>query len=174
MSGPQQQLAPTNVKPANKSAGLTRGASALLALALITGCAQINGATTQAVTTKSVVADAKTATTTAARNPLYELRTYTTNDGKLDALHARFRDHTARLFERHGIQNVAYWTPTDKPNTLVYIVAHPDRDAAKAAWAAFVADPEWKTAYAASIADGQLVTNIDSVFMTATDYSPAF
>ncbi len=57
-------------------------------------------------------------------------------------------------------------------STLIYIVAHKSKDAAAAAWAAFVADPEWKTAYAASIADGRLVTNIDSVFMAATDYSP--
>lgn len=105
--------------------------------------------------------------------PLYELRTYTTNPGKLDALHARFRNHTQRLFEQHGIQNIAYWTPTDKPNTLVYIVAHKDRESAAAAWAAFVADPEWQSVYAASIAGGKLVVNIDSVFMAATDYSPA-
>jgi len=106
-------------------------------------------------------------------HPLYELRTYTTNDGKLDALHARFRDHTQRLFEKHGIANVAYWNPSDQPNTLIYIVAHKSAEAAKASWAAFVADPEWQAVYAASIADGRLVSNIESVFMRKTDYSPA-
>ena len=111
-----------------------------------------------------------TATTT---YPLFEMRTYTTNEGKLDALHTRFRDHTRALFEKHGMQNVAYWTPTDKPNTLVYVLAHQSKEAAAASWKAFVEDPAWRSVYAASIADGRLVANIDSVFMTATDYSPA-
>ena len=63
---------------------------------------------------------------------LYELRTYYANEGKIDALHARFRNHTMKLFEKHGMQNVAYWTPADEPNTLIYIIAHKDADAAKA------------------------------------------
>ncbi len=103
---------------------------------------------------------------------LYELRTYTANPGKLDALHDRFRNHTMTLFERHGMQNIAYWIPVDQPDTLIYIVAHKDADAAKANWQAFVGDPDWQAAYAASIADGALVGNIESVFMTKTDYSP--
>ena len=103
---------------------------------------------------------------------LYELRTYTANPGKLDALHDRFRNHTMALFERHGMKNIAYWIPVDQPDTLIYIVTHKDADAAKANWQAFVADPDWQAAYAASIADGALVGNIESVFMTKTVYSP--
>ena len=103
---------------------------------------------------------------------VYELRTYTANEGKLDALHARFRDHTLMLFERHNIHNVAYWTPSDLPNTLIYLVSHPSKAAAAASWKAFVADPQWQAVYAASIEDGRLVANIDSVFMRPTDYSP--
>lgn len=103
---------------------------------------------------------------------LYELRTYTANEGKIDALHDRFRNHTMTIFERHGMKNIAYWTPVDAPNKLIYIIAHKDGDSAKASWGAFVADPEWQKVYAASIADGRLVADIQSVFMTATDYSP--
>lgn len=104
---------------------------------------------------------------------LYELRTYHTNDGKLEALHERFRNHTTDLFEKHGMKNIAYWTPVDQPNTLIYIVAHKDRDAASTSWKAFVADPEWQKVYQASIAQGALVNKIDSVFMAKTDYSPS-
>lgn len=106
---------------------------------------------------------------------VYELRTYTANDGKLDDLHARFRDHTLRIFEKHGMENVAYFAPTDDPlaaNTLVYVIAHESRAAAAASWAAFGADPEWIAARDASQVNGPLVARVDSVFMTATDYSP--
>jgi hypothetical protein len=103
---------------------------------------------------------------------VYELRTYTTAEGRLPALDARFRDHTMKLFERHGMRNVMYWTPIDKPNTLIYVIAHKDRDAAKASWKGFIDDPDWKKAYAASHADGPIVTNVESVFMKKTDYSP--
>jgi len=111
-------------------------------------------------------------TTNPQSEPLFELRTYTTHPDKLDALHSRFRDHTQGLFEKHGIINVAYWTPVEKPNTLVYVIAHKSKAAAEASWKAFIADPEWRTVYAASQASGPLVANIESVFMTATDYSP--
>jgi len=104
--------------------------------------------------------------------PLYEMRTYTTNEGKLDNLHSRFSDHTMTIFEKHGMTNIGYWIPTDKPNTLVYIIAHKDADSAQANWKAFVSDPEWQKVYAASIADGVLVNNIESVFMTKAPYSP--
>jgi hypothetical protein len=106
---------------------------------------------------------------------VFEIRTYTTHDGKLDALNARFRAHTQRLFARHGITSVAYWTPTDAPsskNTLIYVLAHPDRDAAKRNWDAFRADPEWQKARTASEANGPIVSKIESVFMQPTDYSP--
>ena len=103
---------------------------------------------------------------------LYEMRIYTANEGKLDALHDRFRNHTMGIFEKHGMQNVAYWIPADQADTLIYIIAHKDGEAAKASWQAFVADPEWQKVYADSIADGRLVKNIDNTFMTKTDYSP--
>jgi len=103
---------------------------------------------------------------------VYELRTYTTAEGKLPALHARFRDHTMKLFEKHGMKNVAYWTPMEKENTLVYIVAHRSEDAAKKSWAGFISDPDWQKAYKESRSDGALVTGIEKHFLTPTDYSP--
>ena len=116
-----------------------------------------------------------TVTQTVSHADVYELRTYTTNEGKLDALHTRFRDHTLKLFEKHGIQNIAYWVPTDEAtsnNTLVYVIKHKSREAAKESWQAFIADPDWKAAYQASVADGKLVSKVESVYMNATDYSP--
>lgn len=105
---------------------------------------------------------------------VFEMRTYYAAPGKLDALHARFRDHTVRLFEKHGITNVGYWVPIENPESkLIYVLAFPDRDAAKASKKAFGADPEWQAAMKASEADGKLVAKIESVFMTATDFSPA-
>jgi hypothetical protein len=108
-------------------------------------------------------------------NRLFELRTYTTNDGKLPQLHARFRDHTNRLFEKHGMTLVGYWTPVEGPgagNTLVYILAYPDREARETSWKAFLADPEWQAAFKASTADGRLVKKVESQFLAPTDYSP--
>ena len=105
---------------------------------------------------------------------VFELRTYTTHPGRLDALHARFADHTVSLFERHGMTNVGYFVPQDTPlaeNTLIYVLAHDSREAAKASWAAFVADPEWLKAREASISDGPIVDGVESIFMDATDYS---
>lgn len=103
---------------------------------------------------------------------VYELRIYTTNEGKLPALHKRFREHTIPIFETHGIKNVAYWTPTEAPNTLVYLIAHKSRAEADKSWKAFGNDPEWKQAYADSIADGRLVKNVDRVYLQPNDYSP--
>ena len=111
-----------------------------------------------------------------AGNRVFELRTYTTNEGKLPALQARFRDHTLKFFTKHGMTNIGYWTPQDAPlsqNTLIYIIAHPSREAAKKSWAAFQADPEWQKVAAASQVDGRILSKApDSVFMDATDYSP--
>ena len=83
---------------------------------------------------------------------LYEMRVYWAAPGKLDALHARFRDHTTKLFEKHGMTNVGYFVPVgDNPERkLVYVLAYPDRKARDASWAAFVNDPEWKAAHEAS------------------------
>lgn len=107
-----------------------------------------------------------------SKGHVFELRTYTTNEGKLDALLARFRDHTTRIFKKHGITNVGYWVPQEKPNTLIYIVSHPSREAAKANWDAFRADPEWQKVAKESEANGKIVVHVDSVFMDPTDFSP--
>jgi hypothetical protein len=111
-----------------------------------------------------------------AGNRVFELRTYTTNEGKLPNLQARFRDHTTRLFTKHGMTNIGYWTPQDAPlsqNTLIYVIAHKSRDAAKASWAAFRADPDWQKAAAASEVGGKILAKSpESVFMDPTDYSP--
>lgn len=105
---------------------------------------------------------------------VYELRTYTTFDGKLDALNARFRNHTTRIFEKHGMTNIGYWTPMDAPtknNTLIYIISHASRDAAKQSWDAFRNDPEWKKVAAESEKDGKINQKVESVFLEPTDYS---
>ena len=114
-----------------------------------------------------------------ADGKLYELRVYHSPEGKLDALHARFRDHTMKLFAKHGMENVGYWTPIDnRENKLVYVLAHQDRAARDASFKAFVADPAWQQAFKASEADGPLVKvkagkpMIAETFMTATDFSP--
>ena len=116
-------------------------------------------------------------TSAAADTRLYELRTYHANPGKLDALHARFRDHTVKLFEKHGMTNLGYWTPDDNGSDdakLVYVLAYNNRKERDGAWKAFLEDPAWKKAYAESTADGKLVKKVDRVFMEATDYSPLF
>ena len=111
-----------------------------------------------------------------AQADVYELRTYTTNEGKLDALNARFRDHTVRLFKKHGIESMGYWVPTDpekSTNTLIYVIKHKSRDAANASWKAFLADPEWKKV-AKESGVGRLATRPESVYMETTDYSPTW
>ena len=103
----------------------------------------------------------------------YELRVYTAADGKLDALHARFRDHTCKLFEKHGMTNIGYWVPIENAeHKLYYILAYPSRGAREKSWRDFMADPDWKAAFAASEKDGKLVTHADSTFLHATDFSP--
>lgn len=105
---------------------------------------------------------------------VYEMRIYYAASGKLDDLNKRFRDHTLRLFEKHRIENIGYWTPIDNTNNaLIYVLAHASREAAKKSWADFLADPDWKAAAKASEANGRLVSKIESHFMQATDYSPA-
>lgn len=103
----------------------------------------------------------------------YELRIYYAAPGKLDDLHARFRDHTMKIFERHGMVNIGYWVPQENPdNKLIYILAHKNREAARQSWSDFGKDPEWQVAQKASEKDGRLVTKVESTFLTATDYSP--
>ena len=106
---------------------------------------------------------------------IFELRVYHTAPGKLPELLARFRDHTIKIFEQHGIESVAYWTPLDEPeksNTLIYILRHPSREAADANWKSFRDDPNWQSARDKSEANGKLVEKLDSTFMTLTDFSP--
>ena len=106
---------------------------------------------------------------------IFEIRTYTAADGKLDDVLARFRDHTCKLFEKHGMTNVAYFVPADEPdskNTLVYILAHDNREAAKKSWAEFRNDPQWQQVKADSEANGKIVLKTVSVFANPTDFSP--
>jgi len=114
--------------------------------------------------------DPKQASTT-----VYELRVYHAAPGKLGELLARFRDHTTKLFEKHGMKNIAYWTPVDEPergNMLIYILQHPSREAATANWKSFQDDPEWKRVKEESEANGKLAQKIDSTFLALTDFSP--
>jgi len=103
---------------------------------------------------------------------VYELRTYTTLEGRLPALHARFADHTMRLFEKHGMQNVIYWVPADRENTLVYVLAHKSREAADASWKGFIGDPEWHAARDASEKDGKIVARVERQYLLPVEYSP--
>ena len=104
----------------------------------------------------------------------FEMRTYTTHPGKLDDLHKRFREHTNRIFKKHGMELVGYWTPTEKgkEDTLVYMLAYPSKEARDKAWAAFKKDPEWTKAFRASRKDGPIVRKVESRFLKPTDYSP--
>ena len=105
---------------------------------------------------------------------VFELRTYTTPPGKLPLLHRRFREHTMELFARHGMTNVAYWTPEDsmlRDNTLVYLLAYPSRQAARDSWAAFSADTEWQRVRTESEANGKIVEKVASLFLDPTDFS---
>ena len=103
---------------------------------------------------------------------VFELRTYTTNDGKLNDSLNRFRDHTVRIFARHDMVSIGYWIPKDQPNTLIYILAHPNRDAATKNWDEFRKDPEWVTARTASEANGTILAKPPaSVYMDPTAFS---
>ena len=116
----------------------------------------------------------------ASKDRFFEMRTYTAAPGKLDALHDRFRSHTNKLFEKHGMTLVGYWTiATEKgaegeaaKNTLIYILAYPDRESREKAWKGFQDDPEWKKVKAETEVNGPLVSKVDSIFLKPTDYSP--
>ncbi len=111
-----------------------------------------------------------------ARSRIFELRTYVATPGRLDALSARFREHTMRLFAAHGIEVVSFFIARDADDAssgkLVYLCAYADRAAAERAWAAFREDPEWQRARAESEREGSLTTSVESLFMEPTDYSP--
>ncbi len=111
------------------------------------------------------------------KNRFFEMRTYTTHEGKLDHLHKRFREHTNRIFKKHGMELVGYWTPADgdkAKNTLVYVLAYPNHAAREKAWAAFRKDSEWQKVFKKSHVDagGRIVKKVESVFLSPTDYSP--
>lgn len=111
----------------------------------------------------------------AADERAFELRIYTAEEGKLDALHRRFREHTIALFQKHGMHVVGFWTPSEgdeASNTLVYLLAFPGKEARDRAWRSFVADPEWQRVYAESRRNGPLVQTIESTMLKPTDYSP--
>jgi hypothetical protein len=108
------------------------------------------------------------------KDRVFEIRTYTAEPGKLPDLVKRFRDHTTKIFEKHGMTNIGYWVPTDEPrskNTLIYILAHASRDAAKKSWDDFHKDPEWQKVQKESEANGKLVTKVESIFADPTDFS---
>ena len=102
---------------------------------------------------------------------VYELRTYTSHEGRLNDVLNRFRDHTVRIFARHGMVSIGYWVPKDQPNTLIYVLQHPSREAADKNWDAFRKDPEWVAARDASMKNGPIVEKTHSVFMDPTAFS---
>ena len=105
---------------------------------------------------------------------VFELRKYTAPEGKLRELEARFRNHTIRIFNNHHMTSLGYWVPQDAPdsqNTLIYLLAHPSREAAKKNWAEFQADPEWQKVSTESQVNGRIVTKVESTFMDPTDFS---
>jgi hypothetical protein len=110
-----------------------------------------------------------------AQNRVFELRTYTCNEGKLEALKTRFRDHTIEIFKRHGMESIGYWIPQDgekSKTTLIYIIAHASREQAAKNWKEFGADPEWKKVAAESEANGKILAKPpESVFMDPADFS---
>jgi hypothetical protein len=113
-------------------------------------------------------------TALAQNRRVFELRIYTTLPGRLPALLARFRDHTTKLFEKHGMVNVGYWVPRDPPaseNKLYYMLAHPSSEAAKKSWDAFRTDPDWIQARTESEKDGKIVDKTESVYLDPTDFS---
>jgi NIPSNAP protein len=114
------------------------------------------------------------ATADASSQRVFELRTYTCYEGKLQTLEANFRDHTVGILRRHGIESVGYWVPQDperSKDTLIFILAHPSMDAAKRNWESFRSDPEFKKMAAESQKDGDIVKRVESIFMSPTDFS---
>jgi hypothetical protein len=108
------------------------------------------------------------------QNRVFELRTYTCNEGKLEALKTRFRDHTIEIFKRHGMESIGYWIPQDpekSKTTLIYIIAHTSREQAAKNWKEFGADPEWKKVAADSEVNGKIVAKVESVYMDPADFS---
>ena len=113
--------------------------------------------------------------TSAQNQKVFELRTYQATPGNLGNLHARFRDHTIRIFRKHGMEIGGFWSPTseeERDDILVYLLAHDSQDAADASWQAFGADPEWASVAEESNKNGQILAGVERKYMVATDYSP--
>lgn len=139
----------------------------------ILGAATLAAAFGAGFVARGVVPGEPVAHAQAAR--VFELRTYTAPEGKLQELHARFRTHTLGFFRKHGMENVAYFAPKDAPlsqNTLIYLLAHRSREAADQSWAAFQKDPAWQKVAADTQANGKIVASVQRVFLDPTDYSP--
>ena len=114
-------------------------------------------------------------TTSAQDQKVFELRTYQATPGNLDNLHARFHDHTIRIFRKHGMEIVGFWSPTseeEKDDILVYLLAHDSQEAANASWRAFGSDPEWERVAEESNRNGQILSGVERKYMVSTDYSP--
>ena len=106
------------------------------------------------------------------KSRIFEMRTYYANEGKLEELKARFRDHTVDLFKKHGMINIGYWVPAEnKDNKLIYILAYSSKEAREKSWKGFLNDPDWKEAFKASIKNGRLVKKIENDFLKGTDFS---
>jgi len=123
----------------------------------------------------SAAAAPAAATTTPTAERVFEIRTYITLPGRLEALNARFRNHTVGIFAKHGMTSIGYWIPLDSArasNTLIYIIAHASRAQADRNWEAFDQDPEWQRVARESEADGPIIDRIERVYVAATDYSP--
>ncbi len=153
------------------------GCAAIAAVTVLTGCA--TGRQNVLVSSRSSAhpgpADAcGDCCDTPAAAAVYEMRIYHPAPGKAEALNARFRNHTLKLFKKHGMENVAYFTPTAAgDDTLYYLLRYPSREAREASWKGFMADPAWQAAWKASEVNGSLVSKIESIFLQTTDYSPA-
>ncbi|MDQ3440445.1 MAG: NIPSNAP family protein [Planctomycetota bacterium] len=146
-------------------------ASSVVALALF---AVFATTPTRAADPQPAGAAAAPTTAPAASGRVFEMRKYYALPGRLDALNARFRNHTTALFQKHGMENIGYWVPTEGPEAgkvLVYLLAYPSREAKDAAWKGFANDPDWKKARDESEKDGKIVEKIESTIMNATDYS---
>jgi hypothetical protein len=146
----------------------------LASTALIAGC-EYTGRTDLLVSNYSSSAPGARVTSGADSTSVYELRIYSINPGKTEALLNRFRNHTLALFRKHGIESIGYWVPIDpKDQRLHFLLRYPSREAREASWKAFQADPQWQAAYKASEANGALVSKVENPYLALTDYSPAF
>ena len=102
-----------------------------------------------------------------------ELRVYDAVPGRMTAMHERFSNHTIHLFEKHGIENIAYWTEeVGTSDRLVYMLGYESLADREKSWASFVADPDWQKARADSEKDGPIVRESRHRIMRLTAYSP--